>query len=221
MRRRILMILVGVVLIAFGMGMLKYANLGVDPYNVLVLGISSFLLHTVGLPFCTYGNVFIALTGLGLVWVFFADKRFIGFGTLAHLAVAGKLTELVEAHILSLFPMDALWKQLHMLGAGFAVFCVALSVYYAASLGVPAYDALALHMSNRQIMQYRWCRITTDVSCVVLGCVLGAVATGLQGIIGAQIGSGTLLTAFATGPCIQFLRTRFFDPFVGVAQAAG
>ncbi len=214
MRRRYLMTIVGLLLLGLGMGMLKSANLGIDPYSGFATELTVFMEKILHIQGASYSIVYSGLTALLFIWVFFADKHFIHLGTIIHIVLAGKITDYTQHTLNRIFVPDTLWKQLLMLLGAFIVFCFASAIYYAADLGVSAYDAVSLYMAKKKIMEYRYARILTDVVCLVLGSMLGIWATGVSGILGAQLGIGTLLTAFGMGPFVQFLRGRFFDPMV-------
>ncbi len=211
MWRRATVAIIGILLLAVGMGMLKYVNLGIDPYSTFVTGLSAFLTETVGWSFFSYGNLFMIMTAIMMGVIALIDWHYINVGTIIHLAIVGKLTEWVQDFFEYILPLSSDWQQYGMLVAAFVILSLGLAAFFAGEIGVPAYDALALHMAKKKIMQFRWCRIVTDGTCLVVGSIFGTIAVGFWGIVGPQIGVGTLLAVFATGPCVQFYRTKFLN----------
>ena len=78
--------------------------------------------------------------------------------------------------------------------------CFGASLYFTADLGVSAYDAISKIMSDNRVAQFRFCRIITDMICVVIGFVLRA-----------SIGIGTIITALFMGPLIQWFNVNFSE----------
>ncbi len=84
----------------------------------------------------------------------------------------------------------------------------------AADLGIAPYDAAAyvLLKAIKNRIAFRWARITTDVVCVAVGTIFCLIA---QNELSAIVGIGTIITAFLTGPLIQFFRTHLAEPMLG------
>ena len=81
--------------------------------------------------------------------------------------------------------------------------CFASSLYITSNLGVSAYDAQALMLSDTGKIQFRFVRIGTDLVCVAAGFALGAT-----------VGVGTLVTAFFMGPLIDFFNRKIARPML-------
>ena len=87
----------------------------------------------------------------------------------------------------------------------FCFLCLGASLYITAALGVSSYDAMSLIMADRKVfgLKYRYCRIATDVLCVLFG-FFGH----------ADIGAATVLTAFCMGPFISFMNEKISEPLL-------
>ena len=68
---------------------------------------------------------------------------------------------------------------------------------------VSSYDAVAIILSEKTPFQFRWCRIFTDLCCVGIGFVCGA-----------NVGIGTVITAFCMGPFTQWCCDHFAKPLL-------
>lgn len=76
------------------------------------------------------------------------------------------------------------------------------SLYFVADLGVSSYDAVALTISEKcKRIPFQYCRIITDILCVVIGFVFHVT-----------VGIGTVITAFMMGPVIQWFNVHLSEP---------
>ncbi len=80
--------------------------------------------------------------------------------------------------------------------------CFGSSLYFTGDLGVSAYDAVALILSEKKVARFQFCRIGSDFICTILGYLLGATA-----------GIGTIITAFFMGPIIIAFNRKVSIPF--------
>ena len=62
--------------------------------------------------------------------------------------------------------------------------------------------------------QFQYCRIATDIVCVVLGVVLFLLAGGTWGLVPTIAGVGTIITAFFMGPVIEFFNRTVARPML-------
>ena len=198
--KRILMTVIGVLLCGAGAGMYDFSHFGMDPFMVLSHGIWK---HT-GLGF---GTVNMIVNLVFLVFVFFINRRKIGLGTVLNMLILGYVVEFVSAFFKSCFPDPALWLRALILLAATVVLCFSSSLYFTADLGVSTYDAFALTLAERTPIKFKFCRIGTDLCCVITGFLLGAV-----------VGIGTLVTAFFMGPLISFFNQTISEPFLGIKK---
>lgn len=205
--RRAMMMVVGILLIGISVGLFRLAAFGVDPFSCMNMGISGFL-HM------SFGNWQLIANILLLVVVFFTIRSCIGLGTVINMVFVGYLADFVcwLAQQVGLeFPL-ALRMVLLLLGT--VMTCAGASVYMAADLGIAPYDAAAyvLLKAIKNRIAFRWARITTDVVCVAVGTIFCLIA---QNELSAIVGIGTIITAFLTGPLIQFFRTHLAEPMLG------
>lgn len=195
--KRILMALSGVTLGGFCVGIFNMAVLGADPFTVFVIGIGN--LFGVG-----YGSIYAAVTGGFLLVVLLIDRHYIGIATIFNLFGIGYIAE-ETMYLLSPYCQDLqLWIRIAMLLFALILLCFGSSLYFTADLGVSAYDAMALILSKKTPISFRFCRIGTDLICVIVGFVLKAT-----------IGVGTVITAFSMGPIIQWFIEHVAKPILG------
>lgn len=200
---RIFWVLVGIAMIGLGSATLRVAQVGVDPYTAANIGIS----HTIGLDLGTYqliSNVVLFIPML--IW----GRKYIGVGSILNMVLTGFFVQWFTALLDPLVPDDpAPWLQTLLFAAGIAVFCLGAALYMQAGLGTSPYDALAPMVVDHTSAPYRAIRGTQDILFLLL-------AVGFHG----QIGPGTVVTAFFTGPLIQFFTRTITEPLMHKAQAA-
>ncbi|MGB4659641.1 MAG: hypothetical protein WBI07_10695 [Mobilitalea sp.] len=194
--KRILMALIGVALSGVCVGIFNLAKLGADPFTVFVVGIGNLF----GLG---YGSIYAIVTGAFLVLVFLFDKHYIGIATIFNLFGVGYIAEITMNLIARYFTGEVLWQRIVMLLFGIILLCFASSLYFTADLGVSAYDAVALYLAKKTPVPFRFCRIGTDLICVIVGFSCKAI-----------IGVGTVITAFFMGPIIQWFIVHFAKPLL-------
>ncbi len=200
--KRLLMALIGVALSGVCVGIFNTALLGADPFTVFVVGIGK--LFDLG-----YGSVYTAVTGAFLLVVFIVDRHYIGIATIFNLFGVGFVAQVTMNFIATFYESGSLVLRLAILLFGILLLCFASSLYFTADLGVSAYDAVALILSKKTPVPFRFCRIGTDLICVVIGFFCHAT-----------IGIGTLITAFFMGPVIHLFNEHFSKPFLYGKQAA-
>jgi uncharacterized membrane protein YczE len=194
--KRILASVIGVMLCAVSVALMRKAGLGTDPFTAFVTGIAN-LFHT------TYGKLYPLITGIFLVFTFFLDKHYIGLATLINLICIGPAADAVLTVLNRFFPSDGYLSKGIFLAVGLLLMCFSASLYFTADLGVSAYDAMALIAADKKIAPFRFCRIGTDFICVTVGFFCGA-----------NIGVGTVLTAFCMGPVIHLFNVKVSEPMI-------
>ncbi len=196
MRKRVIMALLGVALGGVCVGIFNKALLGADPFTVFVTGI--------GIVFGKgYGSVYAIVTGVCLLFVFLIDKHYIGIATIFNLFGIGTIAELTMKLLDQFYHGGPIWVRFLMLIFSLILLCFGSSLYFTADLGVSAYDAIALILSKRTPVPFRFCRIGTDLICVIIGFICKAT-----------IGIGTVITAFCMGPIIQWFNLNVAIPIL-------
>ena len=201
--KRFFMSLVGTVLLAPTIALLRKAELGIDPWN-------GFVLNAARLFRADYLTLYPIL---------------IGIATILNLSLIGFLTDGCMVILDKLFTVSVFWHQIALLIASLSILCVASSLYITADLGVSSYDAMALIASEKTSLQFRWCRIGTDLSCVLLSVVCTLIviqrdgADNIRNILDflrfARIGTATIITALFMGPVTQFCCRYIAIPILG------
>ena len=191
--KRILMSLIGVIVTGISIGMFQAASLGTDPFTSFTTG----LCNVTGLSF---GLFYTILCTCMLVFIFIVDKRYIGIATIFNLIGNGFIADISRNFIESIIVNSSFLTRLILLILGVVIMCFATSLYFTADLGVSVYDAISKIMADKKVAQFRFCRILTDLTCVIVGVLLKA-----------SVGIGTVITALFMGPLIQWFNTNISE----------
>ena len=194
--KRIFMAFIGVCMSGFSVGLFKMSLFGTDPFQCLVSGIWNLI----GMNF---GTLYTILNLIMLVGIYFLDKRYIGVATFINIFGTGYIVQLTTNLLEPLLGNSSLPVRIVLLITGIIIMCFASAFYYTANLGVSTYDAVALILADKKVAKFQYCRIGTDLICILIGFLFHAV-----------VGVGTVVTAFFMGPLIEFFNVHAARPFL-------
>ena len=114
-----------------------------------------------------------------------------------------------------LFPDPTVIGCFGLLAVGVVIICFSSALYMTADLGVSTYDAVAIVMAGKwKVAKFKYCRIMTDLVCVLTGCGLFLLGGGAMKDIPTIAGIGTIITAFFMGPLIEFFNVTVARPML-------
>jgi Predicted membrane protein len=195
-KKRIIMAFVGVCLSGFSVGLFKMSLFGTDPFQCFVNGLSNMI------PI-SFGTLYTIINLAMLILIFFLSRHYIGIATFINIFGTGYIVQYTTLFLGKYLSDANLLIRIVLLAVGIIIMCFASSLYYTADLGVSTYDAIALILADKKIAKFKYCRIGTDLICVLIGVALHAV-----------VGIGTVVTAFFMGPLIEFFNIHFARPFL-------
>lgn len=208
MKKRIIMCVVGVMICGISVGFFKCAALGVDPFQSFMSGLDALI--PIG-----FGTLYLIANACLLLFSLIADRHYIGLATIINLTLLGYVAQFTLELLQYLFPELSFAGKIVMMIIGIVLCCFSASLYFVADLGVSTYDAIALIITETwKIGKFKYVRIITDFSCVVIGTTLYFVATkGFTGLT-AIVGIGTIITAFFMGPLIDVFSEKITKPML-------
>lgn len=208
MVKRLIMCFSGMIVTCIAVGFYKLAMFGVDLFQSLLAGLDLVV------P-VSFGTVSLVTNLVILVFTFFADRHYIGIGTVFNLLVSGYIIEFVTGLLNRWFPAPSFTLRVLALLLGTVVMCFAGAVYITADLGVSSYDSVALIIAvTWKKWQFRYVRICCDLVCVLSGVGLFFLSGGRFSGIGAVVGIGTVITAFFMGPLLDFFKRKVAEPML-------
>lgn len=186
----IILAFVGIVLVGVGVAFNAAAALGNDPVGIMYDGIRSILgLTSEELGFAS-NLVNIAL----MVLVFFTGRHYINIGTFVYIipygfivSLGGKLYHLIFQ--VQTFPIQVLGAVI-----GCLLLYTGVAMYITADIGLDPFTGVVMVLRDQLKKEYRYVKIGFDISCILIGTLLGG-----------KLGAITIITALSAGPVIQFL----------------
>ncbi len=210
--RRIFMSLFGVIICAISVGIFKIAALGVDPFQSLMSGLDKLI------PI-SFGTLYVIVNLILLTFSIIVDRHNIGIATFINLFLLGYITEFTYNFLQTVFVDPSMVVRVLCLIVGIVIICFGSAFYMTADLGVSTYDAVAIVLANKwKVAKFKYCRIGTDLICVIAGCVIFLIGGGTIGEIPTIAGVGTIITAFFMGPLIELFNDKIARPFLNKGQ---
>ena len=185
--KRIVIIIVGSVVSAYGITLALYAGFGGATLAVLWEGVSQTFSVSIGVA------SFIVAIAM-ILFVLFYDRSQIHIGTILYQVVYSLCVDLfANAHIYS----QNVWINAIIMLVGIILFAVGTGFYAAAQLGRGSYEAVTFALAEKNNWQVKIVRIILDAAVVIAGVMLGG-----------QFGICTIATILISGPIIQFSSTK-------------
>ncbi len=187
--KKIIIIVIGSIIAAYGITLAMYAGFGGATLAVLWQGISKTFHISIGMASLIVAMVMI-------VFAFFYDRSQIHIGTILYQLVYSFCVDLfANAHVYSAY----LWINVLIMLLGVMLFAVGTGFYAAASLGRGSYEALTFSLAEKNGWQVKIVRMVLDIVMVIAGVLLGG-----------RFGICTIVTIIISGPVIQFtaLKTK-------------
>ena len=185
--KKIIIIVIGSVIAAYGITLALYAGFGGATLAVLWQGISMTFHISIGMASLIVATVMI-------VFAFFYDRSQIHIGTILYQIVYSLCVDLfANAHVYS----THLWVNALIMLLGVMLFAVGTGFYAAASLGRGSYEALTFSLAEKNGWQVKVVRMILDIVMVIAGVLLGG-----------KFGICTIVTIIISGPVIQFTASK-------------
>ncbi|MGN0141448.1 MAG: YitT family protein [Roseburia sp.] len=210
--KRIIMSMVGVVISAVAVGVLKIAALGVDPFQNLMSGLDILI------PL-SYGNLFVIVTITLLLFSLVADRHNIGLATFINIFLFGYITQFIYEILQKVLLQPSFIVRVFLLIMGVVVLAIGTSFYMTADLGVSTYDAIAIVMADKwKIGKFKYMRVLCDAFCVVFGNILYVIGGATIKEMFEVVGVGTIITAFFMGPLIDFFNRKVSQTILNIER---
>lgn len=195
---RVLILLIGLTIAHLGVTLFILANLGADPFNVLIQGLFRFVQKTWPTSFLTHGRVHMFVCIIIVILLIVIDRTYVKIGTLLCMVCGGPIIDFFTLIFQSLFEMfpSALFK-FTMLAAGCVILAFGMTIVIESDAGTGPNDLVAVVISDRYHFKFSVTRVVTDCVFVLVGFLLG----GTPGI-------GTIICAFLVGPVAGYFMPK-------------
>ena len=188
--RRVVLLLVGLTIAHLGVTLFLLAELGSDPFNVLIQGLFRFLPWP---GFMTHGYVHMGVSFLIILVLLVVDRSYIRIGTLLCMVLGGPIidvfTRLLGGVVNAGSPMAL---RLGVLVVGCVILAFGMTIVICSKAGTGPNDLVAVVISDKTRWKFGVVRICVDVCFALAGFLLGGT-----------VGLGTIICAFLVGPAAQ------------------
>ena len=192
---RVIELLIGLTIAHLGVTLFLQANLGSDPFNVLIQGLYRFIPWHAAI---THGTVHVAVSFLIILVLLVVDRSYIRIGTLLCMILGGPI---IDIFTLILAPVihsqSPLVLRLASLVLGCVILAFGMTIVIKSDAGTGPNDLVGVVISDKSGKKFGIIRIVVDVSFAVIGFALGGT-----------LGLGTIVCACLVGPTAQI-----FMPF--------
>lgn len=186
--KKIILIVIGSTVSAYGITLALYAGFGGATLAVLWQGISETFHISIGMS-----SFIVAI--IMIIFSLIYDRRQIHIGTIIYQVVYSVCVDLfANCHIYSKYT----WINFFIMLLGVVLFAIGTGLYASASLGRGSYEAVTFALAEKNNWQVKIVRVVLDILMVVIGVLLGG-----------QFGICTVATVVISGPVIQFVNTKF------------
>ncbi len=189
---RLLILFGGLVIAHLGVTLFLLADLGADPFNVLIQGLR-LLLEKAGLAL-THGTVHMAICFLIILILLIVDRKYIKAGTVVCMFCGGPIIDFFT-WLLGGMGIEAapLAVKIIVLMIGCCILAFGMTLVIRSEAGTGPNDLVAVVISEKTGARFGIIRIAVDISFVLIGFLLGG-----------KFGIGTIICAFLVGPVADF-----------------
>jgi len=184
---RVVILFVGLVIAHLGVTLFLLANLGSDPFNVLIQG----LYRTVeNVSFLSHGRVHMIICFLIIIILLLVDRSYVKIGTLVCMFCGGPIIDFFDMILGPLFAGEVpLAVKLVVNVLGCVILAYGMTVVIKSEAGTGPNDLVAIVISDKLKKKFSIMRVIVDVCFAGIGFLLGG-----------KLGIGTVICAFVVGP---------------------
>lgn len=194
---RIVILCVGLTIAHLGVTLFLLANLGADPFNVMIQGLFRMVSKT-GFAFITHGRVHMCICFLIILVLLIVDKSYVRIGTIICMFFGGPIIDFFSWILNPVFAgMDSVVIRILVNALGCAILAYGMTIVIKSEAGTGPNDLVAIVISDKTKVKFSLMRVIVD---------LFFAGTGF--LMGGTLGIGTLICAFVVGPV-----AGFFLPF--------
>ena len=188
--KRVLLVVFGLALSAYGIGMTIYADLGLAPWDVFNQGVALQLHKHFGIDIMM-GTVS-QITCAFIIIIVLLLKEPIGISTILDTILFGGFLNFFMKH--NLLPSTEIYAvRFVLLGIGFVIWAIGVWLYMQPQLGAGPRDSLMIALAKRNI-PVSIARNSTEMFALAIGWMCGG-----------KVGIGTIISVFFIGYVLQFV----------------
>ena len=186
----VIIIMIGLTIAHLGVTLFILADLGSDPFNVLVQGIFRTISGILNWSFITHGRVHIVICFIIILALLVIDKSYVKIGTVLCMIFGGPIIDMFTVVLAPIFEIsNSLIFKIVLLALGCVILAYGMTIVIKSDAGTGPNDLVSVVISDKSGKKFSVIRIIVDVSFVAVGFLL----------VGS-LGIGTIICAFCVGP---------------------
>ena len=195
---RVIILFVGLTVAHLGVSLFLLADLGTDPFNVLVQGVFRSIQSVFQIGWLTHGKVHRIICFIIILVLLLVDKSYVRIGTLICMFCGGPIIDFFTAMLSPLVAAGpSIYIRLIMNAVGCVILAMGMTVVIQSEAGTGPNDLVAVVLSDKTGVRFSLMRVIVDV-----------VFTAVGWLLGGSVGVGTLICAFLVGPVAGFFMPK-------------
>lgn len=191
---RLIILFAGLIVAHLGVSLFLLADLGSDPFNVMIQGLS----RTLDMPLLTHGNTHMAVSILIIIVLLIVDRSYIKIGTIVCMFCGGPIIDVFNALLASVITSEsAMVVRIVSNALGCVILACGMSVVIKSDAGTGPNDLVGVVISDKLRKKFSIVRMCVDACFLVCGWLLGGA-----------VGIGTVICLFLVGPVAGFFLPR-------------
>lgn len=191
---RIIILFLGLTIAHLGVSLFLLANLGSDPFNVMIQGLSRTLATVIESPLLTHGNTHVSVSILIIIVLLFVDKNYIKIGTLICMFCGGPIIDVFNTLLSNVItPESTMFLRVVSNALGCIILACGMSIVIKSDAGTGPNDLVGVVISDKLRKKFSVIRMCVDAFFLVIGYLLGGA-----------VGIGTVICLFLVGPVAGF-----------------
>ncbi len=187
---RSVILMAGLTIAHLGVTLFLLSDLGSDPFNVLVQGITRKLTDLLGSSFLTHGRVHMGICILIMLVLIVVDRSYVKIGTILCMLCGGPIIDFFTMLLKPLVPLfSAMVLRVLMVALGCIILSYGMTIVIKSDAGTGPNDLVALVISDKLQKKFSIIRLLTDALFTIAGFIMGGT-----------VGIGTLICVILVGP---------------------
>lgn len=207
---RIGILFLGLTIAHLGVTLFLLADLGADPFNVLIQGLFRTSSDILGWSAQTHGNTHVVICFLIILVLLIVDRSYIKIGTILCMIFGGPIIDVFTAILSGPFAgVESMAVKIIVNGVGCVILAFGMTIVINSDAGTGPNDLVAIVVADKLKKNFGLTRIFFDVLFVGVGFLLGGA-----------FGIGTLICAFLVGPVANIflpVNKNWIDALVAAA----
>lgn len=190
--KRVAVLLLGLAIAHLGVTLFLLADLGSDPFNVMIQGLFRMVSGTFGIA-VTHGTVHILVSLLIILVLLAVDRSYVRIGTFLCMILGGPIIDVFTVLLQALVNQSsAMAVRLIAVVLGCAILAFGMTIVIKSEAGTGPNDLVAVVISEKRRWKFGPVRIAVDVCFAGIGFLLGGT-----------LGIGTIVCLAVVGPVAQ------------------